>query len=269
MCTIIILKNVHPEYPVVIAANRDEYLARRTTNVTLLNKSPRTVGGRDEKSGGTWMGANEYGIFASVTNQRTFSSADSTKASRGDIPFEILKMRMIENARAYVEALDPSKYNPFNLIFGNQKEMWVAYAHPGVNKMALEPVPDGVHVLPNDVLDSPAFSKVVRAVDLLGTTLDVPFPVLMKRLVHVLGNHETPPFEHVPMPPNNNILTRAVAQQLDAICIHTPTYGTRSATVIALDNEGVAEYRYANGPTCRTDFVDVRNLLDSPSEPPP
>lgn len=268
MCTIIILKNVHPEYPVIVAANRDEYLSRRTSNAMVLTKSPRTVGGRDEKSGGTWMGANEYGIFAAVTNQRTFAAADAKKASRGDIPIEILKTRMIEDARAYVEGLDPTNYNPFNILFGNKTEMWVAYAHPGVTKMSLEPVPDGVHVLPNDVLDSPAFSKVVRVVDLLGNTLDVPFPVLLKRLQQVLGNHDTPAFEHVPMPPNNNILTRAVAQQLDAICVHTPTYGSRSATVIALDNEGVAEYRFANGPVCRTDFVDVRSLLDSASEPP-
>lgn len=268
MCTIIVLKNVHPEYPLVIAANRDEYLARRTSNAMLLLKTPRAVGGRDEKSGGTWMGANEYGIFAGITNQRTFSSADSTKLSRGDIPIEILRMRMIENAREYVEKIDPSKYNPFNLIFGNKSETWVAYGHPGVTKLVLEPVPDGISILPNDVLNSPAFSKVIRVQDLLGSALDVPFPVLLKKLQQVLGNHDMPSFENVPMPPNNNILTRSVAQQLDAICIHTPAYGTRSASVIALDKEGVAEYRFANGPVCRTEFVDVRSLLDSASEPP-
>jgi hypothetical protein len=50
-------------------------------------------------------------------------------------------------------------------------------------------------------------------------------------------------------------------QRLQALCIHTPTYGTRSATVLALEPGRVAHYLYADGAPCRTPFVEVGGLL--------
>ena len=55
MCTIIALHQVHPEYPLIIAANRDEYYARPATGLQVLAAGPPAiVGGYDERGGGTW-----------------------------------------------------------------------------------------------------------------------------------------------------------------------------------------------------------------------
>ncbi|HEY0094574.1 MAG TPA: NRDE family protein, partial [Archangium sp.] len=62
MCTILILRHVHPEWPLVLAANRDEFHARPATGPRVLLESPLAVGGRDVERGGTWMGVTHEGI---------------------------------------------------------------------------------------------------------------------------------------------------------------------------------------------------------------
>src|ERR1044071_905457 len=56
MCTLVILRHVHPEWPLVLASNRDENLARPAAGPQVLATSPRVVGGRDLERQGTWMG---------------------------------------------------------------------------------------------------------------------------------------------------------------------------------------------------------------------
>ena len=67
MCTIVILRHVHSEWPLVLAANRDEFYGRPTQGPQLLSESPRVVGGRDVERGGTWMGTTDSGLFVGLT----------------------------------------------------------------------------------------------------------------------------------------------------------------------------------------------------------
>ena len=70
MCTLAIYFRVFPDYPVVVAANRDEYLDRAALPPTSLGERPRIIGGKDLRAIGTWLGINEHGLVAGLLNRR-------------------------------------------------------------------------------------------------------------------------------------------------------------------------------------------------------
>lgn len=115
MCTLIALHRVHRDYPLVVAANRDELYARPSAGVRLLREARRVVGGRDEEKGGTWLGASERGFFVGLTNQRASSPPDARARSRGEVVLGALATADLDGALAFVAALDAREYNPFNL----------------------------------------------------------------------------------------------------------------------------------------------------------
>jgi uncharacterized protein with NRDE domain len=106
----------------------------------------------------------------------------------------------------------------------------------------------GVHVLCNDRLGAPGFPRGER----LATALARPaaWPDVVAELEQHLGDHTRvdPPPSHLP---------EALARELTATCIHSPTYGTRSSTVLALGEGRVIAYRHADGPPCVTPFREV------------
>ena len=64
VCTLAIYFKTFERYPVVIAADRDEYIARPAIAPAILNENPQVVGGKDLVAGGTWLGINANGIVA-------------------------------------------------------------------------------------------------------------------------------------------------------------------------------------------------------------
>lgn len=263
MCVIILLHHVHPDYPVVVAANRDEHLARPSSGPRVLVEEPRVVGGQDGVALGTWMGANREGFFAGVTNQRTLTPPQLGLRSRGQLVLDVLQEGSTEAAEKRLARIDGREYNPFNLVFGDARGLKLAYARPGQAELEIRDVPDGVHVLPNDRLDSPAFPKVARVLELVGAidTRRLAFPDLAAALRRVLADHRKPPSDELPEPVAGSGFSPEVLRELAAICIHTPVYGTRSATVLALVPGRTAHYLYAPGPPCTHDLEDVGLLL--------
>ncbi|MEZ6188620.1 MAG: NRDE family protein [Planctomycetota bacterium] len=67
MCLILFAWRQHPRWQLAVAANRDEFHARRTR--TAAFEGP-LLAGKDLESGGTWLGVTRGGRFAAVTNVR-------------------------------------------------------------------------------------------------------------------------------------------------------------------------------------------------------
>lgn len=260
MCTIVVLHGVRTDYPVVIATNRDEFYARAATGPMRLLDEPVTVGGRDLVKGGTWMGVTRDGLFVAVTNQRTAQPADPTKRSRGELVMAALRLGERRAIAAMLGQVDGREYNAFNLMWGDAQGVAVAYAREGVRQLEIEPVPQGVHVLPNDRLDSPGFPKVERAKALLAPYVQADFETLSGALQRTLADRERPALEDVPDLPRPTMLSKEMLRELLALCIRTPAYGTRSSTIVALEAGKVSKYMYADGPPDETAFVDVTGL---------
>lgn len=262
MCTIVVLRNVRPDFPVVLATNRDEFLARAASGPERLLEDPVTVGGRDLVKGGTWMGVTRTGLFVGVTNQRTLLPMDPQKRSRGELVLDALRLGQRDAITRLVQGLDGREYNAFNLMWGDAEELFVAYAREGRAALEIEAVPAGVHVLPNDSLDSADFPKVGRAQALLAPHLHGDFAALEQALKETLADRQLPAIETIPDLPLPKHLNRAFLRELSALCIRTPMYGTRSSSIVALTPGGVGRYLYADGPPDGSEFLDVRGLFD-------
>ncbi|HTR49298.1 MAG TPA: NRDE family protein [Kofleriaceae bacterium] len=242
MCTIALLVGV-VEYPLVIAANRDEFYARETGAPRVL--APHVVGGIDLKSGGTWLALHARGSFAAVTNQRVQTPPLQGVRSRGLV---VLELAQAADPDAYVAALEPRDYASMNLAWGDALAASIAYLrHDGTKEVVK--LPRGIHVLTNDRLGSPEFPRA-NVIEAAIAAAPRDWEHLAPALQNILGDHS----EHaVPHPPPLPALT--------ATCIHTPTYGTRSATIAAFDLGRVAQYLHADGPPCTTPFEDLGALV--------
>ncbi len=158
MCLIAVAHRVHPAYPLVVAANRDELYARPTAPADWWSDAPELLAGRDLRSGGTWMGITRGGRFAAVTNVREGLAPAAGELSRGALVAGFL--RSAAAPEAFLRQVEPhgERYAGFNLLVGDGCTL--AYGSnraPGVR--VLEP---GVYALSNHRLDTP-WPKVVRA----------------------------------------------------------------------------------------------------------
>ncbi len=264
MCTIVVLHRVNPDYPVIIAANRDEYYARPTASPHLISQTPHIVAGLDGQKGGTWMGANSAGIFVGLTNQRTFKTADKALRSRGEVTREALNHTEVGRIDEALAALDPRQYNPFNLLYGDAERLRVAYFHEGMTRPEIADVPQGVHVLPNDRLDSERFSKVQRARDLIQPHARAPWFELQGHLQAMLADRFLPPIQSIPPAPRGSMMPQRLIHRLEALCIKTPLYGTRSCAIAALAPGRVARYLATEGPPDEAELKDLSALLTPP-----
>lgn len=250
MCTIIAFHRVHPDAALVIAANRDEFYARPTAPPHLLDSERRIYGGKDLQAGGTWLGITPDGLFVAVTNQRTLTPPDPSRHSRGELVLQALRCKSLADIRALIASLDGRTYNPFNLLFADGRELCVAYAREQ-RDIAVESFEPGVIVLANDRVGAPEYPKTQRAEELV-----TPTPAI-EELERVLADHELPPLDAIPEPPEGSRFNRAFLRELQALCIHTPLYGTRSASIVAVDPGRTLRYLHADGPPCTTPFEDV------------
>jgi uncharacterized protein with NRDE domain len=266
MCTVLILRNVHPEWPLVLAANRDEFLARPAHGPKVLSESPRVVGGQDVERGGTWMGVTHEGVFVGLTNQRGARNLGVAPRSRGEVVLKALQAGSVEAIERYLGTLPAPEFLPFNLLYGNADVLRVAYARPGHERLLHEDVPDGVHVLPNDSLDNQALPKVQRA-HALAAALAAPvrpWPELAEGLKAALSDHALPPLDAATGPLAETGLPAAFLQQLQALCIHTEAYGTRSSAIVALAPGRVGHYLATDTAPCQGGWRDVTGLLTAP-----
>lgn len=257
MCTIVVLHRVHPSHPLIVAANRDEIYAREALPPRPRADDPRVVAGVDVEHGGTWMGTHASGLFVGITNQRTWVFRRPSPRSRGEVALEALRTGSREGVRAFLRSIDPSEYNSFNLIWGDASGVDIAYARREHPEIAIETLPPGVHVLANDRRGSPHFPKAERALTLTREVVEQPWPVLARSLRTVLADHALPDLDRVPAPPKDAPIAHELVRDLQALCIHTPFYGTRSSTILAIEEDRVAHYLFADGPPCTTPHAPV------------
>lgn len=150
MCLIILAWRVRPSFPLIVAANRDEFHARPAAAAAFWSDRPAILAGRDLEARGTWMGVSRSGKFAAVTNYRGAKEPRAAE-SRG-----ALVTRFLENGQAsgaYVDLVSKSadRYSGFNLLASDGEELWWV-SNRGGEPRRLEP---GIYGLGNTLLDAP------------------------------------------------------------------------------------------------------------------
>ncbi len=255
MCTLVLAFQTHPEYPLIVAANREEFFDRPTSGCQILDADIGAVGGRDLRAGGTWMGVRRDGFFVALTNQRPEKPADGARSSRGELVMNLL--RQGQGSRTYLETLDSGQYNPCNLVFGTAEAVHIAYIRDGRAQPELVDLTPGIHVLPNGRVNDLAFPSVTRATGIYQEFADREWPELSLGCQRLLADREAPkvvPDRGLPFPPD-------VIREISRICVRTPLFGTRSATIVALQKDAVAHYLYCDGPPDQNVFEDRLDLF--------
>ncbi len=147
MCTVIILRRPGHEWPLILAANRDE-MADRPWSPPGRHWPDRldVVAGRDTVGGGSWLGMNDYAVVAAVMNRTGSLGPDPDKRSRGELVLEALDHA---DASAAAEALcqvNARAYRPFNLVVAdNRSAHWLKST--GTGPVAAWPIPAGINML--------------------------------------------------------------------------------------------------------------------------
>jgi uncharacterized protein with NRDE domain len=239
MCTLAVAFQVDRRWPVVVAANRDERLARAAEGWAVRELPPgggRYLAPRDAAAGGTWIGLSPAGLFAALTNFHDGSGRfpDPARRSRGELVPLALSAPTAAQALERVRRLDGAAYNPFHLLVAGHDAAFV-WRHDGTAG-AIEPLAPGLHVVTERSPDGRCpRGELVRA--------RWPLDTSPARLVELLSIHG--------------------ADRDAAICLHHgDLYGTRSSAVLRLAASlAHSELLAADGPPCVTPFEDRSELL--------
>lgn len=231
MCLILIGWRVHPDYPLVVAANRDEFFARPTAPAGFWNEAPQVLAGRDLKAGGTWMGVTRQGRFAALTNFRDPAQMRADAPSRGALVADFLTGN--ESPLAYLERIAPhaGRCNGYNLLLGDGDSLWWS------SNMGGEPraLPPGVYGVSNHLLDTP-WPKVGAGKTALAQALDsLPDDEPFFALLRDDGIH---PDEHLPA----TGIPLDWERLLSSAFVKSPNYGTRSSTVLCVGRDGLVGF---------------------------
>ena len=231
MCLIVLAWRASAAFPLVVAANRDEWRERPAEPARWWSDHPGLLAGRDLRAGGTWMGVTREGRFAAVTNFRDPSDKLSNARSRGGLVTEFLLGS--DSPARFLSSLSARshEYNGFNLILGDGASLLYFGSREGTPR-AIEP---GVHGLSNHTLDEP-WPKVVRGNARMGRALEGrdPAPALFEMLSDRTGARD----EELPQTGVSLEWERRLAPAL----IIGADYGTRASTVMTRARGGEVSF---------------------------
>jgi uncharacterized protein with NRDE domain len=235
MCLIALALDRHPRFPLVIAANRDEFFERPAAALDWWQAGPDAppiLAGRDLQAGGTWLGLNARGRVAMLTNVRDLARHRASAASRGAIVPAWLAGDAA--ADAFWRDMAPRAHNPFNLLAGDvlQGRWWWA------DDRASEPLSlgPGLYGLSNAALDTP-WPKVLRLKTALADAMNAARTSgdLESRLFAALADRRDVPDDALP----DTGVGLARERWLAPAFIRTPDarYGTRCSTLVVAERQ--------------------------------
>jgi uncharacterized protein with NRDE domain len=241
MCLIAFAIGASDRWPLVIAANRDEFLDRPALPLARwrTEAGAEVISGRDLRAGGTWLGLSPGGRLAMLTNVRGPQPSSGEK-SRGALVTRWLEGRI--DADQFMAQTDSAAYGAFNLVLGDfQTASWHwltnrpsaaagaarAGPAPGWHSRALGP---GVYGLSNGALDTP-WPKTRALKQALQTALAATGPdALHATLWAALQDRRRASTEHLP----RTGVPLALEQALSSAFVDFPEqgYGTRCSTLL-------------------------------------
>jgi uncharacterized protein with NRDE domain len=246
VCTLSVAWQVFDDAPLVVAANRDERLDRPSEPPARRDWARPVIAPQDREASGTWIGYNDAGVFAALTN-RWLDDRPPAARSRGLLVRDVLGYERAETAARYVEdELQTTSYDGFNLLLADDTAAVLIEWDGRPSVRTLFP---GVHVVVNVGADgryrvpearAEAGERQAENADALRTALQ-PEPgatadAWLDRAATLVRDHDY------------------------GVCVHGDGYGTRSSSLLLLGPDR-REFRFANGPPCETDYEPVSAVV--------
>lgn len=234
MCTVILLRRPGTEWPLLLAANRDERLDRPWQPPA--EYWPGIIGGRDTLAGGTWMALNRHGVVAAVLNRMGSLGPDPAKRSRGELPLLALAEATSEAAASRMARLDAALWRPFNLILADSATAWFI-AGLGTGRPEVTALPEGVSMVtahpPNDATSPRTARHLARF-----QAAAAPSPHDWAEWRSLIADSTGASGEALNVPPIGG-------------------FGTLCSSLLALGRHGERQWLFAAGPPDRVDFAPV------------
>lgn len=234
MCLIVFAWQVVPGTPLIVAANRDEFYDRPALPADWWDDHPDVYAGRDLQGGGTWLGISRNGRFSALTNIRAPSEKLMDAPSRGALVADYLAGRA--GPQAYVSEVDAhaQRYNGFNLLVGDGRQLVWYSNRKKEDPRNGKPLAPGIYGLSNDALDSP-WPKVVRTKAQFASLLcqGAPREAFFEMLT------DTSRASDCRLPKTG--VGIEMERLLSSVLIESTNYGTRTSTVVQIDDLNGAE----------------------------
>ena len=253
-----------PDYPLIVAANRDEFYQRPTQPAHIWPGSTPLIAGLDIQQGGTWLGITQAGRFAAVTNVRNgIAEKNPQHLSRGLLTSNFLTSDC--NPDDYIEQLTENshRYAGFNLLVADTNSMHYLTNQSVNNQKKINQdiseqnnstfhgsrakLKPGIYGLSNAALNT-SWPKLERAkarlADICNQTIpsqDELFDLLQDR--HVAADDQLP----------DTGISIEWERKLAPGFIQSNDYGTRASTLVLMHRSGLIEFVEQNfdnqGPT--------------------
>lgn len=231
MCLIVLGLHAHPIYPLVVAANRDEVVARPSEPAGFWPSPAGLLAGRDLSAGGTWLGVTLSGRFAALTNVREPQAFEPSAPSRGELVVRFLESSEPPIAHLRRLAAAGERRNGFNLLAAAGGRLaWFSNRGPAPRE-----VEAGIHSVSNALLDTP-WPKATRSAAGLARVLGRGADLDPEELFALLADREPAPDGELP----DTGVGLAWERTLSAPFIAAPGYGTRGTTLLLVGPTGRA-----------------------------
>ncbi|MGA7837531.1 MAG: NRDE family protein [Ignavibacteriaceae bacterium] len=248
MCLLLIANKIHPEFKLIIAANRDEFYNRLAQKATFWRDQQYLLAGKDLEAGGIWMGITKSGRFSAITNYRDFNREIKQNApTRGNLTTDFLLGN--DNPEEYSEKLREkhTEYNGYNLVYGFINELYY-YSNETNLVVKLEP---GLYGLSNALLNTP-WPKVTESKKYVSELISSG-DVSKEKLFEILADKTTADDDQLP----DTGIGQEREKALSSNFIETPQYGTRCSTVILINKDDKVNFTERTFEMCSKKFSDI------------
>lgn len=231
MCLILAAWRTHPDYPLIVAANRDEHFSRSTAAARWWSDTPDLLAGQDLLAGGTWLGMSRSGRFSALTNYRDPRQRRADAPSRGLLVRNALLSSEPTSAVLEQVSATSAAYAAFNLLVSDGNTLGIHQSAPGTTRI----LPPGIHALSNHLLGTP-WPKLQLARGRFVTALEQ--PAKREAFIDLLrddtpGNDDALPDTGVGI---------EWERRLSSVFVRAPGYGTRSSTLLMMAVDGTVEF---------------------------
>ncbi|MBP9044813.1 MAG: NRDE family protein [Moraxellaceae bacterium] len=251
MCLIAVAWQTHPDYPLMVLANRDEFYDRPAASAQFWEESPDVLAGRDLSAGGAWLGVTRQGRFAALTNVREPGMPLGVR-SRGEVVSAYLLGN--ESPAAYSERVkaDGGHYSGFNLLASDGDSLWWS-SNREADPRQLGP---GIYLLSNHLLDTP-WPKVKR---LRAGLMGLLPQTNAEAMLALLQDGQAAADSDLP----DTGIGLAMERLLSPAFIRTPQYGTRASTLVMAGHDRIGFIEQGYGPDGlleRSEFAFDRQVI--------
>lgn len=237
MCTVVVLIRPGHDWPLLLAANRDEMLGRAWDPPgRYWPNLPGVVAGRDRTAGGTWMGVNDANVVAAVLNRPGSLGPAAGKRSRGELPLLALEHGSARDAVAAIGETNAGAWRSYNLVIGDHSGAFFirGLGHGRPEAIHLE---SGLHMVTAHDPDDRESPRVARHLDRFRAAQS-PTPGDWSAWQAILADRAGDPGEQINVVPRGG-------------------FGTVCSSLLALPAAGGRMWLFAAGPPHEAPFLAV------------